>query len=224
MYSAPSGPGVEYCTHSPACAMTACPAWTSSGPPRVVTRSDPRRTTVNSSNSGVCPGSTQPLGLCMRATLTASVREFTRPMNSSMIFGLFPAAAMTDGFSISVGMRGIIQPPPDGPKHVRALVAGERVTLLDLVHLLQAPAAARGRRMLRDEDRMVPPRRLPPVVARRRGREALADQLLGVAHDFLDSPRLEVRELAAAQAELLPEARAGEAAEDFVERDHWHCS
>ena len=41
---------------------------------------------------GVCPGSTQPLGLFIRATLSSSVFELTRPMNSSMIFGLLPAA------------------------------------------------------------------------------------------------------------------------------------
>src|ERR1051325_1109782 len=63
---------------------------------------------VYSSNSGVCPGSTHPLGLFILAMLTVSVREFTRPMSSSMIFGLFPAAAMTVGFSISVGMLRII--------------------------------------------------------------------------------------------------------------------
>ncbi|MND02503.1 hypothetical protein D3C83_219010 [compost metagenome] len=61
-------------------------------PPWLVTRRVPRRTTVYSSNSGVWPGSTQPLGLFIRATLTPSVAEFTRPMYSSMIFGLLPAA------------------------------------------------------------------------------------------------------------------------------------
>jgi hypothetical protein len=30
-------------------------------------------------------------------------RKFTRPMNSSMIFGLLPAAVMRVGFSMSVG-------------------------------------------------------------------------------------------------------------------------
>src|ERR1043166_7601932 len=206
MYSAPSGPGVEYCTHSPPWAMTACPACTSSAPPRVVTRSDPRSTTVYSSNSGVCPGSTHPLGLCIRATLTPEVFEFTRPMTSSMIFGLFPAAAMTEGFSISVGMRGIIQPTPDRAQHVRQLLLCQRMPLRDFVRLLQTPAAARGRRVLGDEDRVVAPRRLPPVVARRGGGEALADELLRVAHDFVDAPRLQVGELPPAQAELLPEA------------------
>src|SRR5437763_10715895 len=106
MYSAPAAPGVEYCTHSPLCAMTASPAPTSIAPSRVVTRSDPRRTTVYSSNSGVCPGSTHPLGLFIRATLHAVVFELTRPMNSSILFGLLPAASMTDGCLMCVGMRG----------------------------------------------------------------------------------------------------------------------
>lgn len=30
--------------------------------------------------------------------------EFTRPMNSSMSFGLFPAAVIREGFSIKVGI------------------------------------------------------------------------------------------------------------------------
>ena len=50
-----------------------------------------------SSNSGVWPGSSQPEGLVMRATLRASVPEFTRPMNSSIFFGGWPAAWMMVG-------------------------------------------------------------------------------------------------------------------------------
>jgi hypothetical protein len=59
---------------------------------------------VNSSNSGVCPGSTQPDGLRMCAMLTASSRLLTRPMNSSINFGLLPAASIRVGLAISVGM------------------------------------------------------------------------------------------------------------------------
>lgn len=59
---------------------------------------------MTSSNSGVWPGSTQPPGLLMRATLTFDVPLFTRPTNSSMSLGLFPAAWMTVGFGISVAM------------------------------------------------------------------------------------------------------------------------
>src|SRR5579864_2067270 len=59
---------------------------------------------VNSSNSGVCPGSSHPCGLRMWATLVADVLEFTRPTYSSIIFGLFPAALMRVGCGIRVGM------------------------------------------------------------------------------------------------------------------------
>lgn len=41
----------------------------------------------------------------MCATLTPSVREFTRPTYSSIIFGLLPAASIRVGFSINVGMK-----------------------------------------------------------------------------------------------------------------------
>ena len=103
-YSAPSSPGVEYCTHSPRRTMTASPARTSNVSPFVATRSAPRSTTVYSSNSGVCAGSTHPPGLRMRATLTSAVPEFTRPTNSSISFGLFPAAATTAGFRMCMAI------------------------------------------------------------------------------------------------------------------------
>ena len=108
MYSAPSSPGVEYCTHSPRGTMTASPARTSNAPDFVATRSAPRRTTVYSSNYGVCPGSIHPLGLRMRATLTSAVPEFTRPTNSSITFGLFPAAATTVGLAMCTAIAGLI--------------------------------------------------------------------------------------------------------------------
>ena len=71
---------------------------------RVSTRSVPRSTSVNSSNCGVWPGSTQPDGLVMRATLTPGVAEFTRPTNSSIRFGLLPADWTIVGFSIRRAM------------------------------------------------------------------------------------------------------------------------
>ncbi len=40
----------------------------------------------------------------MRAIDAAAVREFTRPMNSSMRLGLLPAASMIEGFGICVGI------------------------------------------------------------------------------------------------------------------------
>src|SRR5258705_136197 len=121
-YSAPSGSGEPYCTHSPRRAMTACPARTSIVPPAWFTRSRPFSTTVYSSNSGVCPGSTQPAGLRMCATLTASVFELMRPTYSSICFGTLPAATMRAGWVMCSGME-----PRDGRRgreHGR-LVQGE---------------------------------------------------------------------------------------------------
>src|SRR3954447_22519339 len=61
-------------------------------------------TTVYSSKSGRCPGSTQPAGERMCATLTRVSPVLTRPANSSISFGLVPAASTRDGPSINSGM------------------------------------------------------------------------------------------------------------------------
>ena len=53
----------------------------------------------------------------MRATLTASCRELTRPMNSSISFGLLPAAMMRVGWSMSRGMAGVL-PSTKIPRHL----------------------------------------------------------------------------------------------------------
>ena len=97
MYSAPCGPGVLYCTHSPESMMMACPAVTSNSWLLSFTCSVPPSTTVYSSNSGVCPGSDQPEGLFMRAMLSCSVSELTRPTNSSIDLGGCPAASIRVG-------------------------------------------------------------------------------------------------------------------------------
>src|SRR6185295_19510784 len=106
--------------------MTASPARTSTAPFAVDTRSIPWITSVYSSNSGVCPGSIHPPGLFMRATLSFDVFEFTRPTNSSMIFGLLPAAATTVGFAMCVttceSYRLALQPSPDHTHDVDALL------------------------------------------------------------------------------------------------------
>src|SRR3954471_3528042 len=67
-------------------------------------RSAPSRTTVYSSNSGRWPGSSQPAGERMRATLTRSSPVFTRPTNSSISFGCVPAASTRAGESIRCGI------------------------------------------------------------------------------------------------------------------------
>src|SRR5579863_1018791 len=104
IYSAPPSDGVQYWIHSPACAMTAWPEVTSISPFLWRTRTVPLSTRVNSSNSGVCPGSSQPCGLRMWATLTPAVFELMRPMYSSISLGLVPAAEMRVGCDSSVGM------------------------------------------------------------------------------------------------------------------------
>src|SRR5947209_13290772 len=83
--------------------MTAWPERTSNDPPSYSTCSTPFNTTVNSSNSGLCPGSCQPPGLRICAMLTAEVPELTRPTYSSINFGLLPAAVTRLGWEISMG-------------------------------------------------------------------------------------------------------------------------
>src|SRR3954451_10399593 len=73
-------------------------------PPSYSTTTAPLSTSVYSSNSGRWPGSTQPAGERMCATLTRSSPLFTRPAYSSMSLGLVPAASTRDGASINSGM------------------------------------------------------------------------------------------------------------------------
>src|SRR5438309_1090247 len=70
-----------------------------------------RRTSVYSSNAGVCPGSTQPVGLRMWVMLTPASPVLTRPIYSSTNLGLLPEAVIRVGCSINVG----IVLPPDRP-------------------------------------------------------------------------------------------------------------
>src|SRR5580698_2739428 len=82
--------------------MMACPALTSNTPSFDSTRSDPFKTTVYSSNSGCCPGSLQPEGLCMWAMLTAESLVFTRPTYSSIC--LLPGTGMRVALGIRRGI------------------------------------------------------------------------------------------------------------------------
>src|SRR5678816_1679901 len=70
-YSAPSASGVLYRIHSPGAVTTAWPARTSTLPPSCSTRTMPLSTIVISSKAGRWPGSSQPDGERMRATLRA---------------------------------------------------------------------------------------------------------------------------------------------------------
>ena len=97
---------------------------------RYSTRNMPRKTTVTSSNSGRCPGSTQPSGETMRATLTFACSELTRPTNSSICFGLLPAAATTVGAAMSLG--NVEMAKGCGPRRIHAhgcTAFGSRFTL-----------------------------------------------------------------------------------------------
>src|ERR1044071_9761463 len=70
----------------------------------VSTLSVPASTSVYSSNSGRCPGSSQPLGERMRAILTRLSPLLTRPTNSSISLGGVPAAVTRVGLEISWAM------------------------------------------------------------------------------------------------------------------------
>src|SRR5437868_1970173 len=124
----------------------------------------PRRTTVYSSKSGVCPGSTQPAGLRMCARLTASVLELTRPTYSSIAFGLLPAATMRVGLLISSGM---------DPRHRRH--AGEHRRLVP--RELDEPHADVGRLRDRLGERDV--RRVMARLAREETAVERAERMIG---------------------------------------------
>src|SRR4051812_36505800 len=68
------------------------------------TRTTPRSTIVNSSNSGVWNGSVQPPGAVIRATETADSPELARPTYSSMT--LPPGTGMPVGAAMSSGTLG----------------------------------------------------------------------------------------------------------------------
>src|SRR5215210_9578380 len=65
-------------------------------------------TTVYSSKSGRWPGSIQPSGDCMRATLRRSSPVLTRPTNSSISFGFVPAASTRLGLSMICGTGAVL--------------------------------------------------------------------------------------------------------------------
>jgi hypothetical protein len=122
-----------------------------------------------------------------------------------------------------VGMPGVYllrNPSLDHPQHIRGFNLGQRMSLRDLVNLFQTSAAARRGRMLRDKDRMIPPRRLLPIVPRKGRGQPLGDELCAMLHDGRDSPRLDVRAFAADEPKLPAEWSRSKAAEGFVDIDH----
>jgi hypothetical protein len=126
-----------------------------------------------------------------------------------------------------VGMPGVYllrNPALDHAQHIRGFNLGQRMSLRDLVNLLQTSAAARSGRMLRHKDRMISPWRLLPIIPRKRRRQTLADELRAMPHDRRQSPSLDVRAFAADEPELAPEGNDGKAAEGFVDLNHDSCS
>src|SRR5437588_3722569 len=96
--------------------------------------------------------------------------------------------------------------------------------LRNLMDLLQTSAAARSSRMLRDKNRMIPPRRLLPIVPGKRRRETLRNELRAMLHHLRDTPGFDIRTLASDEPELAPERSRSDAAEDFVELDHTNAN
>src|SRR5437867_8558122 len=119
----------------------------------------PESTTVYSSNSGFCPGSRHPSGLCMCATLTRSVAELTRPKYSSMRFGLLPAARIRVGAGMWIGIRvareGLLALRGKGPRSEVPQARGplDRV-LLDRARVGDGPFEALGVDLERKRDRI----------------------------------------------------------------------
>src|SRR4051812_21110189 len=130
----------------------------STAPRSCSTRSAPSMTTVYSSNSGRWPGSAQPSGDCIRATLRRSSCVLTRPTNSSISLGFVPAASTRLGDSMSSGtvgveggleraldvlerLRPVAETPRDGdPSEERAdRGAGARHALRDLTREVEHP-------------------------------------------------------------------------------------
>src|SRR5262245_44091952 len=86
--------------------------------------------------------------------------------------------------------------------------------------LLQAPAAARRGRMLGDEDRMVPHRRLLAVVYRTGWGESFGDELTGVIEDGFEPLGFEVGALLGAESEARAEPRARKGQKEGIEIAH----
>src|SRR6186997_1956218 len=91
---------------------------------------------VISSKSGRWPGSTQPAGDVMRATLTDEWPEFTRPAYSSIFLGMLPAAAMTVGAGINEGIPGFYA------RYSAAMPTTRRTLSFGLAGMLAAMLAA----------------------------------------------------------------------------------
>lgn len=93
----------------------------------------------------------------------------------------------------------------------------------NVVPFFQAPSAAGSRRMLRDEHRMVPPGRLPPVVERCGGRDAAQYDLDSLLLDVRCPPALDMRSLFRAECELPPKGIAAQTAKSVFRKIAHAC-
>jgi hypothetical protein len=93
----------------------------------------------------------------------------------------------------------------------------ELMPLRNSVSFLQAAATAGRRRVLGNEDRVIPPWRLPPVVRNGGGRQPPVDQLTSLLHHMRQPPALKVRKLSSLKTKLPAEGRALETGEHLVQ-------
>jgi hypothetical protein len=90
----------------------------------------------------------------------------------------------------------------------------------DAVELVEATAAAGPRSMLRDEDGVIPPWRLPSIVARLGRRDPLAQESLSLREDGVQPFPLEIGEFSPLEREAAAELRPPELFEHVVDRPH----
>jgi len=74
--------------------------------------------------------------------------------------------------------------------------------------------------MLGNEDGVAAHRRLPSVVQRLRGSQALADEVAGMLHDNGEAATVEVSAILRAKPELRPKRRPSKLLEHFIEITH----
>jgi len=112
------------------------------------------------------------------------------------------------------------QPALQRRDHMRRLLVGQLRSARNVVPPGETPSTAGRRRMLRDEYRMSPPRRLPPVVQRRRGRESSRDQLLRLHENVRQATTRHVVTLRHPEMKSAPKRRLSQPSEHLVQCSH----
>src|SRR3954462_3397557 len=121
---------------------------------------------------------------------------------------------------LSLKRRLRLKPSTNDRKNMRRLFRAERMSFRNVMPLLQTPAAAGRRRVLRHKDRMIPPRRLLAVVGDLRRRQSFADQIRRVPHDRVETLFAQDLKLATAQLEFGAKTRARKCREEIVRIHH----